>query len=288
VYPETLTATTIWYSRAGPRRFARQGPLQSFLERIDGFASLTPNASDQPKAHEPYVMTANTIYGDGTYLQQNPGWHQEDSAWKAMHVQKMLGKHRITPKSVCEVGCGAGAILDHLASTYGESVCFTGYDISPQAIEICRPKERSNLHFRCEDLIEDNSAAFEVVLALDVVEHVEDYLGFLRALRPRGHYKIFHFPLDLSVQAIVRSGRLMEARQSVGHLHYFSKETALATLRDTGYEILDFVYTAGSLDLGHHEWKARAMKLPRRLLFQVSPDLAARLFGGFSLLILAT
>ena len=53
-----------------------------------------------------------TIYTDGTYLEQNPNWHQGDSAWKAGHIQALLERNGITePKSICEVGCGAGEIL---------------------------------------------------------------------------------------------------------------------------------------------------------------------------------
>ena len=79
-------------------------------------------------------------------------------------------------------------------------------------------------------------------MAIDVFEHVEDYFGFLRKLREKAEYKIFHIPLDLSVQTVLRSSPIIKGRKSVGHIHYFTKETALETLKDTGYEIIDYFY----------------------------------------------
>ena len=50
-----------------------------------------------------------SIYTDGTYLKQNPNWHQDDSAWKADHILSLLKRNGVeAPGSICEVGCGAG------------------------------------------------------------------------------------------------------------------------------------------------------------------------------------
>jgi len=147
-------------------------------------------------------------------------------------------------------------------------------------------KEKHNIHFFLEDMLNEGDLAFDVVMAVDVLEHVEDYFGFLRKLRKKATYKIFHIPLDLSVQAVLRVSPILNARLSVGHVHYFTKETALATLKDTGYDLVDYFYTCGSLDLPNRGWKAELLKLPRRLSFSLHPDLAARVLGGFSLLVL--
>ncbi len=228
----------------------------------------------------------NTIYSDGTYLDNNPNWHQEDSPWKAGHIANVLRRQGIRPSTICEIGCGAGEIVCSLAREFGDGVKFSGYDISPQAFEICGKKQGKNVRFFQMNLL-DEDIRFDVVLAIDVFEHVEDYFGFLRKLRSKGEYKIFHIPLDLSVQSVLRGSPIMKKRASVGHLHYFTEETALATLRDTGYEVLSHCFTSGALELPQRSWKARLMKLPRKLLFSLNPTLAVRLLGGFSLLVLA-
>ncbi len=232
-------------------------------------------------------MTSEAAYRDGTYLADNPTWHEEDSAWKATQIQRLLQANAVDPATVCEIGCGAGEVLTRLASFYDSDVVFSGYEISPQAFEICRHKEASNVRFYHGDALTLRDASFDVVMAIDVVEHVEGHLEFLRQIRTRGTYKVFHIPLDLSVQTVLRVSPLLRYRATVGHIHYFVKETALAALADTGYEIINYFYTAGALDLPHGSRKARALRLPRRMLFSLNQDLTVRLLGGFSLLVLA-
>jgi hypothetical protein len=230
-------------------------------------------------------MSQNTIYENGTYLENNPTWHEEDSPWKAKQIVKILKKNNIAPSNICEVGCGAGEILNCLANEYDDKVIFYGYDISPQAFSICSKKEKQNLHFFQKDLFDEN-IEFDVTMAIDVFEHVEDYFSFLRKLKVKGSYKIFHVPLDLSVQSVFRSIPI-KLRASVGHIHYFTKETALASLFDTGYEVVDYFYTNSMLELPNLSLKAKLLKLPRKLLFSANQDLASRILGGFSLLVLA-
>lgn len=227
------------------------------------------------------------IYEDGTYFEAHPNWHEEDSAWKAKQIEEILRRNGIAPLSLCEIGCGAGEILNCLASSLGEQTVLCGYEISPQAFEICRKKQKRNLEFFLRDLFQETEKRFDVVMAIDVIEHVEDYIGFLRKLRLHGNYKVFHIPLDLSVQTVIRSAPIMRSRSAVGHIHYFTKETALAVLRDTGYEVIDVSYTAGSLELPNRGWRANLLRLPRRLAFALHQDLTVRILGGYSLLVLA-
>jgi len=232
-------------------------------------------------------MSATSIYEDGTYLDNNPTWHEEDSSWKAAQIGMLLQRNGIAPFSVCEVGCGAGEILNCLSKSYGDEVEVSGYEISPQAFDICRKKEKQHLQFFLGDLLEQDLQPFDVVMAIDVFEHVDDYRGFLRKLRGTGEYKVFHIPLDLSVQAVLRKSPIVHLRETVGHIHNFTKETALGTLKDTGYEVVDCCYTCGVLELPNRGWKANLLKIPRKVLFSMNEDLTARVLGGFSLLVLA-
>ncbi len=227
------------------------------------------------------------IYEDGTYLDNNPSWHEEDSSWKAKQIRKIIERNFLNPTSICEIGCGAGEILNQLSIYYGDSTKFFGYEISPQAFDICKKKSKSNLIFKLSNLLQDNDANFDIIMAIDVFEHVEDYFGFLKKIRRKAEYKIFHIPLDLSVQTIIRSSPIIRGRKSVGHIHYFTKETAMESLRDTGYEIIDYFYTGGSLELPKRGWKANLLKVPRILAFFVNKDLAVRVLGGYSLMVLA-
>ena len=47
-----------------------------------------------------------SIYKDGTYLENRPNWHVEDSLWKANNIIKIIKKNNLTAKTVCEIGYG--------------------------------------------------------------------------------------------------------------------------------------------------------------------------------------
>lgn len=227
------------------------------------------------------------LYTSGEYLKLNPDWHVEESPWKAKQAMRMIMKNKLAPGTICEVGCGAGEILKQLQEHMDDSCLFWGFDISPMAIELAKIRANERLQFKLVDIREEKDAFYDLILVMDVIEHLEDYFSFLREIKAKSHYKIFHIPLDLSEQTILRRNGLLKVRQSYGHIHYFSKEIALQLLQDTGYEVVDHFYTARSLELPSNEIKRNILRLPRKLLFGINKDLAARVLGGFSLLILA-
>jgi predicted TPR repeat methyltransferase len=204
----------------------------------------------------------------------------------------MVERNKLCPKCIVEIGCGSGKILEELAGKPAfEKVLFEGFDISPQAIEICNKIQNSRCSFYCEDLLvsaRNTEREIDILLAIDVFEHVPDYLGFLEQCKGLAKYKLYHIPLDLHVSSVLR-GSFVQARYSVGHLHYFSEESALATLKDTGYEIVDCFYTNGAFGLfkQHPSIKRAIANAPRWLVSLISERLSARLLGGCSLMVLA-
>ncbi len=226
-------------------------------------------------------------YTEGEYLDKNPTWHEEDSAWKALQILKMLSRNDLHPASVCEVGCGAGEILNQLYLQMPDNVTFAGYDISPQAHELSKIRVKERLQFHLKDLLEADEAPSDLLLVIDVFEHVENYLGFLKGLKPRAVYKMFHIPLDISVQRVLLSKPILKRRKEIGHIHYFTKETALATLEDSGYEIVDHFFTASTLDLASPSIIYTLGKLPLKIASMINQELTARILGGHSLMVLA-
>jgi predicted TPR repeat methyltransferase len=231
-------------------------------------------------------MSSRTLYVDGEYLAKNPAWHVEESAWKVQQVLRMLRQNCVIPKTICDVGCGAGEVLKQLQGNLSAECAFWGYDVSPQAIGLAKSRASQTIHFELADFARTGDRFFDLILVLDVVEHLPDYFSFMQMLKGRSHYKIFHIPLDLSVQTILRKNALLKRRDMYGHINYFTKETALRTLADSGFEVLDSFYTPRSVELGSTPGQM-LLKLPRKLLFAAHNDFAARLLGGFSLLVLA-
>jgi SAM-dependent methyltransferase len=241
-----------------------------------------PKPALERRAARPYL----DLYTGGGYLEKNPTWHVEESPFKVKYMSQLLRKNKLDIKSVCEAGCGVGEVLRLLQLELPPETEFTGFDISPQAHELSKCRENAHLHFKLADITRDQEIYFDLMLILDVLEHVEDYFSFLRAIRPLARYKIFHFPLDISVQAVMRKNGLLKRRLDHAHLHYFSKETALETLRDTGYQIRDYFYAPRSNEIGPNAMQ-KAFRLPRAVLFAIDKDFAARLLGGYTLMVLA-
>jgi cyclopropane fatty-acyl-phospholipid synthase-like methyltransferase len=226
------------------------------------------------------------IYRNGVYEQTNPTWHEEDAPWKAGQIHKILVDNKVSFDSLCEVGCGTGRILANLVGKFPQAT-FSGYEISPQAFERATQMGSSKIEFRLKDPFQEPRRHFDVVMAIDVIEHVEDYIGFITNLKQIGRLKVFHIPLDLSVQSLTRMSPILRMRQTVGHIHYFTKDIALAALSDCGYKIVDWRYTASRLELPNQALSSRIVAAPRRWLHRVNADLTVRILGGYSLLVLA-
>ena len=250
------------------------------------------------------MIQTQTFYTSGKYLEENPKWHADESPWKVSGILSMLKRHCMQPRTICEVGCGAGEVLRLLQENLPGESEFWGYDISPQAIEFCRPKENGKLHFKLADAAaECSDQHFDLMLFMDVLEHLEDYFSFLRALRDKSEYKIIQLPMDISLYSVLFN-RFPDFHKSYGHLHYFTKETALQMVRDAGYEVIDYSYN-GPPSIADLDWNLVQRKpwlLPKKLLgaakrttrhkaydmlFTMNQDFAVRLTGGQRLLILA-
>jgi hypothetical protein len=246
------------------------------------------NRADAPSPTPFIIADAGTaIYQDGAYLRTHPSWHAEESPFKVRQIQRMLKRHNLALQAVCDVGCGAGIVLKQLRPHLPPDCVCWGYDVSADAIAMSLAHEQPNLHFSVRDIRRDEcDAYFDLLLILDVFEHVDDYIGLLRDIRPKGKNKLFHIPLDLSAQAVVRKSGLTRRRDEHAHLHYFTKETALRTLTDVGYKLIDYFYTPRCIELGDLVAQKIA-RVPRQLCFALAPDLTVRILGGYSLMVLA-
>jgi SAM-dependent methyltransferase len=229
------------------------------------------------------AVAASTIYETGQYLEMNQGWHVDDSPFKAAQVKAILERNGFNPQTFVEVGCGAGAILSELAKEYPQSR-FSGYEISPQAHELSKVRKTDRVQYYLADFL-GTKDRYDCLLCMDVFEHVPDYMGFLEKLSGRADLTIFHIPLEINLVSILRRN-MTESRKAV-HLHYFNRDTALATLADCGYEIIDDFYTESFRRLPRPSLKNKITGLVYRLIFSRSKDLAVKLFGDCSLIVLA-
>ncbi|MBL0056690.1 MAG: class I SAM-dependent methyltransferase [Chitinophagaceae bacterium] len=233
------------------------------------------------------INSSNDIYINGEYYRKNPDWDFADSVWKARIIRELLQSNGIRPKTVIETGCGAGGNLVKLAELDPEIRQLTGYDISPQAIELAGEYEGDRLRF-IQGEIGDIPVSSDLMLVIDVLEHVDDFYGFLRALRDKSNYFVFHIPLDLSCRTIQKPHILQQQREAVGHIHYFTRETATWALQDTGYDIIDWTYTKPVVDIDPPDsLRRRVKKWLRNFSFALNSEWSVRKWGGYSIMVLA-
>lgn len=100
-------------------------------------------------------------------------------------VQRHL-RHGSAQVTVADVGCGTGAVLAEL----GPAEHAIGLDASPLALQFCRKRGLAALALGDAEALPLRSESVDVVIALDIVEHVEhDDIAlseFFRSLRPAG------------------------------------------------------------------------------------------------------
>jgi SAM-dependent methyltransferase len=87
-----------------------------------------------------------------------------------------LGKSR--PR-ILDVGCGTGANLE-LLSEFGEA---EGVDVSAEALAFCRARGLENVRQGEAEKLPYEDGSFDLVTALDVVEHLDDDTAGLREMR---------------------------------------------------------------------------------------------------------
>jgi SAM-dependent methyltransferase len=224
-------------------------------------------------------------YTSGDYARDNPDWDSSDSPWKAGQVLALLQRNRLQPDRIVEVGCGAGRVLTELARQM-PAAAFKGYEIAPDAARFWTDVASDRVSFEVADFTEKESQGVEVALLLDVIEHVPDPFAFLLGVARHARHIVLHIPLDLSAASVLREQPLLYVRKKVGHIHYFTKGLALALLQECGFEVLDCRYTGAWSNLPGRGWRTRLASLPRRLARLIDEDLAVRLFGGDTLIVL--
>ncbi len=94
------------------------------------------------------------------------------------------GRQPLTGKTALDVGCGAGLLAEPLARL-GAKV--TGIDAAPEVIEVAREHAAAmSLDIEYHALpVEQIETQFDLVTALEVIEHVADAAAFLRSLARR-------------------------------------------------------------------------------------------------------
>jgi SAM-dependent methyltransferase len=230
------------------------------------------------------------MYSSGSFVRASPGY--QDAGYKVEQLIRLLtrnpdllsaGKQRY----VADVGCGTGetTLLLHKALTglWGVPPQVDGYDVHsylPQSVE-------GEVSFISGDFCLEARRVYDLVVLFDVLEHVPDPLGFLRAVSRFSYFLALHIPLDNSLLSWLRDLPRRKLRFP-GHLLALDPSAAINLLTFAGLRIVDFVYSPVFRAPSGCATRYQRLLYPvRAVTYWLSPYIAQRLLGSVSLMVLA-
>lgn len=192
------------------------------------------------------------------YTRENTHWWFQG---RETMVFRLLLRH--TPLEnggldVLDVGCGTGLILEALRR-YTKPI---GIDVAPEAVAFCRERNLDRLVSGRGETMPFCDRSFDLVLALDIFEHVDrdDVLldELWRICRPGGH-------LLITVPAYPRLWS--EHDEALNHKRRYTRRSFRGLIEPSGFEIVKFtnamtllmpfvVCYRKALNTWRHAWKA--------------------------------
>jgi SAM-dependent methyltransferase len=124
-------------------------------------------------------------------VERSHWWHVGRRKIIAGFVEAICREVKDRRARILDVGCGTGANLLML-SQYGDA---EGVDISEDALAFCRERGLDQVKLGAAEALPYDDGTFDLVTALDVVEHMDDDVAALRemrrVLRPEGRVLLF-------------------------------------------------------------------------------------------------
>lgn len=156
--------------------------------------------------------------------------------------------HRLAtpPVRVLDAGCGSGAFSKTLHDDLGCAVY--GCDLSESGIALARenaPGCRFELLSLYDDFVENFGTQFDLVVSVEVVEHLYDPRSFVtrvrEALTTRGVFVLttpYHGYLkNLIIAASGRCDAHYNPLNKGGHIKFWSKRTITTLLESAGFDV---------------------------------------------------
>ena len=176
----------------------------------------------------------------GDLIARHPWWTA-----RSRLILRLL--HRIgrrVPCRVIEVGCGWGTNLSELEKS-GYTV--TGLDVSRDALVRLDREDRTLIEASLAEDLPPDAPQYDVVLALDVIEHIDDDRGAVRRIaqlaKPGGH-------VIISVPAL--PALFSEFDRVQGHRRRYTPELLTGAIAGSGLEIVRILWWG--------QWMARLLE----------------------------
>jgi SAM-dependent methyltransferase len=174
-------------------------------------------------------------YASGTYLSQHPTLHEEDSVYKMRYLAELLcqvpwqGHLR-----VLDIGGGAGTLSRLVCEWFvarGHAVSCWALDLSEAMLARQRANNPYIVQTRCGGLEQLAHETFDLVLLIDVIEHIGQHHDFAARVNAIGRHILYNVPVERNLCDWLRDkwmgGRYYPLQTaSLGHVHFFTPRSA--------------------------------------------------------------
>ena len=186
----------------------------------------TTTRSETAFTHEQFAE----VYPDGIenhfwYVARN-GIVSDTIRWIEGRQQKPIGK-------MLEIGCGRGIVVDHLRRSGRD--CY-GVELSAVAVADT-VQEHVWPGTDCLDLPERFREEVELILLLDVIEHIQDSIGFLAGIRqayPNCRWLVISVPARMELWS--------NFDEAYGHFRRYDEAMLRRELEQAGAELIRWRY----------------------------------------------
>ncbi len=242
--------------------------------------------SEQPRRGPTQAVSATDSYSDGGY------WSTEHADWlntkPTKHVDILpgllaavdaVGKEHIR---IADIGTGNAWVFMEALSLIRAArpqcnLIPTGFEVAPDGVASARARF-PDLDLR-ERLFTDREGPFDIVMLIDVLEHLENPWDMLRQCRAAGGYLVVRQPLIASWSTF-RNNQYENQRRALGHIALFDYRQFLDMTKATGWAPV-----ATEL-LPVWEWpmnKGMKASLWKKLLVKWNREFASFVLSGFYL-----
>jgi SAM-dependent methyltransferase len=189
------------------------------------------------------------------------------------HMRQLLAGYN--PDSIIDVGAGNGSVLEALQhSDLGNRL--TALEISASGIAEIKARQLPKLvdvQLFNGYQIPYGDGAFDLAIAIHVLEHVEHERALLRELQRVAKRIIVEVPLENGL----RAKRAIRAGRPNGHINYYTPETFINLLETSGLRVLDHKVHTSSLAYEQFlsgRFKGRVKNAIRRTALAMAPTVA--------------
>src|SRR3954463_28894 len=206
----------------------------------------------------------HTRFYDEAYSQADPAAAQGYGEWRALsartkadHVVALLRRAGMRPRTLVEIGCGAGSLLAELVAR-GVAPELAGFDLSAAAIDIARGHDLPGVRFEVFDgaRVPVADRTYDVAVISHVLEHVPEPAPLLAEAARVASWVLVEVPLEANRSAARPAKRAEAAR--IGHIQFFDRATVRALCAGAGLAVR--AELGDPLSYEHHAFFARGAK----------------------------